>query len=178
MKKFLVAGLFLVLSLTSSFATQGDAVADKAMEYLYVRESNGPNRSKDIDEWNRMAKVPMGSAYCASFISAMHKKVGIIPGPDSAWAPSVVSQNRVSFSQIQRGDCGGIYFPSKGRIGHVFIVDSVDNKYIRPIEGNTSPSASYGSASDRDGDGCFRKLRSVTLMKDSRNKFARWWKKD
>lgn len=157
-------------------ATDGDKIFDTAIKYTYVRESNGPNRSKEIDAWNKYCDVPLGSPYCSSFISYMFKESGV-KGPRTAWSPAMVETNRVAFKDIQKGDIGGLYFSSKGRIAHVFIVEKIDGKYLRTFEANTGKDAIIGSTTDRDGDGCHRRLRSVALMADSRNKYSRYWKK-
>jgi hypothetical protein len=107
-----------------------------------------------------------GEPYCASFCYYSYAQAGVakISGiPRSAWSPDMV--NHPTFTAAHGGqtplpgDIGGIYFPSKGRIAHVFIIQSWGESSAVTIEGNTSPSAEFGSASDRDGDGIWRKRR-------------------
>jgi len=68
--------------------------------------------------------------------------------------------------QIRPGDCGGIYFPSKKRIAHIFLVESVDGKYVNTIEGNTNDEGS------REGTKCMRRKR----LKSSVERFSRFSK--
>lgn len=166
--------LYLCVYLASqSLAYAGnDEVIDVAKNYLYVREE-GYNRSKEIDEWNRYAGVPLGSPYCASFVSWVNHLVGL-KAPVSAWAPDQVRRNNVPFSSLKAGDVFGIYFQSKKRIAHVGFVDKVKGSYLVTVEANTSPDAAVGSNSDRDGHGVYARRRPVYLMKQSGNRFSRY----
>lgn len=176
MRKFFLVLICSLLAFAPAWANpQADAIISKAQQYTYVRESKGPNRSKEIDAWNKLTGAPMGSPYCASFISFVHKEVEV-KAPISAWSPDLVSKNRVSFDKVTTGDVGGLYFPSKGRVAHVFLVEKISGNNVYTVEANTSPSATSGSASDRDGDGCHRKIRNRKLLSDSRNKYSRYWK--
>lgn len=176
MNKFiaLLAAFFLMVA-PAGASDQGHAIIAKAQEYTYVRESKGANRSKEIDLWNKSSGAPLGSPYCAAFISYVHKTLNI-KAPNSAWSPDLVAKNRVSFDKIEAGDVGGLYFPSKGRVAHVFLVEQVKGNNVYTVEANTSPSAASGSASDRDGDGVHRKIRPKKLLADPRNKYSRYWK--
>lgn len=146
-----------------------------ARKYTYVRESNGPNRSKEIDLWNKYTGASMGSPYCASFVSYIHKEAGI-KGPLSAWSPDCVAKNNIKFSDVQHGDVFGMYFASKGRVAHTGFIDQIKGSMVYTVEANTSPTSSYGASSDRDGDGVFAKMRAKSLMGNSRNKYSRYWK--
>lgn len=176
MRKFFLVllSLFAFLGPVAS-GGQADEVIAKAQEYTYVRESKGANRSKEIDAWNKLTGVPMGSPYCASFISFVNKSVGV-KAPISAWSPDLVAKNNIPFEKIGKGDVGGLYFPSKKRVAHVLLVEKVQGNNVYTVEANTSPNASAGSASDRDGDGVHRKIRNKKLMSDSRNKWSRYTK--
>lgn len=171
----IIAAFCLLFASTTGASDQGHAIIAKAQEYTYVRESKGPNRSKEIDLWNKSAGAPLGSPYCAAYISYIHKVLGI-KAPNSAWSPDLVAKNRVPFDKIEAGDVGGLYFPSKGRVAHVFLVEQVKGNNVYTVEANTSPSAASGSASDRDGDGVHRKIRNKKLLSDPRNKYSRYHK--
>lgn len=145
-----------------------------AMKYTYVRESKGPNRSPEIDVWNKFSGAPLGSPYCASFVSYMHYLAGVT-APKTAWSPSSVGSKNIKFSEVKGGDVFGMYFSSKGRVAHTGFVKEVKGSLIYTVEANTSPSASSGSSSDRDGDGVFAKSRSKFLMENSKNKYSRFW---
>lgn len=172
---FLALLAFFITFAPVAANNQADAIIAKAQEYTYVRESKGANRSKEIDAWNKATGVPLGSPYCASYISFVHRTLGI-KAPNSAWSPDLVSRNNVAFKNVTTGDVGGLYFPSKGRVAHVFLVEQIKGNNVYTVEANTSPSASAGSAKDRDGDGVHRKIRSKTLLSDNRNKYSRYWK--
>jgi hypothetical protein len=174
MKRLFTILVAFLISVASA-NPQADAIIAKAQQYTYVRESKGANRSKEIDAWNKLTGAPMGSPYCASYISFVHKEVGV-KAPISAWSPDLVSKNNVRFENVTTGDVGGIYFPSKGRVAHVFLVEKISGNNVYTVEANTSPSAASGSATDRDGDGVHRKIRSKKLLSDSRNKYSRYWK--
>lgn len=153
----------------------GSVLIQNGSKYLKVRESNGPNRSKEIDEWNRTAKAPLGSPYCASYVTSMHVLSGI-KAIISPWSPDWFKRNLVAFESIQAGDVFGLYFSSKKRIAHVGFVVEKKGNYVYTLEANTSPDAASGSAADRDGDGVHKKARNAKLMSDRRNKYSRYWK--
>jgi hypothetical protein len=163
------------LSLTPSM--RQEAILDIAQGYVGERESKGSNRSDNIDKWNKFTNVPMGSPYCASFISYVLYEAKIKNAPKTAWSPSMVARDNVPFSKIAPADVFGMYFSSKKRIAHVgFIKDpEYSSTMLQTTEANTSPQAGQGSASDRDGDGVWNKLRSKKLMRNSNNKYSRYW---
>lgn len=156
-------------------SSQQDRLLYYANKYTYVRESNGSNRSKEIDLWNKFCNVPMGSPYCASFVSYIHY-LAKVDGPKTAWSPSCVSRNNVKFESVKGGDVFGLYFSSKRRVAHTGFVEKVSGSLVYCVEANTSPNAKSGSSTDRDGDGAHRKTRSKHLMSNKKNKFSRYWK--
>jgi len=68
----------------------------------------------------------------------------------------------------QLGDAGGIYFPSKKRIAHTFLIKSC-GRVVVTIEGNTSPEAGADTAADRDGGGFWSKRRLPSQIYSVRN---------
>jgi hypothetical protein len=72
--------------------------------------------------------------------------------------------------QALPADVAGIYFPSKGRVAHVVLIEIWGENSVTTIEGNTSGSAESGSASDREGEGVYRKKR----LKASLYKVRSW----
>lgn len=159
------------LGYSLSFAKENEVIVE-SKKYLNVKE-NGYNRSPDIDTWNLLTGVPLGSPYCASFISWVNKSVGL-KAPISAWAPDQVRRNNVSFSSLKSGDVFGLYFPSKKRVAHVGFVDKLKGAYVVTVEANTSPDAVAGSNADRDGQGVYARRRPAYLMKQNGNKFSRY----
>lgn len=171
MAKYLLYLCVYLVTQSVAFAS-GDEVIAVAKSYLNVKEE-GNNRSKDIDTWNRFTKVPLGSPYCASYISYVNHLVGL-DAPISAWAPDQVRRKNVPFSSLRSGDVFGIYFQSKKRIAHVGFVDRIRGSFLVTVEANTSPDAAAGSNADRDGQGVYSRRRPVYLMKQQQNKFSRY----
>jgi len=127
-------------------------------------ETQGANRSPLIDAMNRLAGVPMGSPYCASFNAWCYAEGGAPPGwPRSAWSPDWVQAPTWTSAKggrtPQPADAFGIWFSSKGRVAHTGLIERWEGASAITIEGNTSPSAEFGAAGDRDGDGIWRKRR-------------------
>ncbi len=159
---------------TQSLAGDRDRLVQHARTYLAVRETT-PNRSPDIDRWNRLSGAPLGSPYCAAFVTAMHEEMGI-PAVRSAWAPAwFPTAHRVLFSAVESGDVFGIFYPLKGRIAHVGLIQSKRGNFLLTIEANTSPDAAMGSAADRDGQGVYGRRRPISLMGARRNAYSRFW---
>ncbi len=133
-------------------------------------ETHGPNRSPIIDQMNRLTGVPLGSPYCASHNAWCYTQAGAPKGsfPVSAWSPDWVknpSWTRAKGGRTpQAADAGGIYSQSMGRINHTFLIEDWQKSSALTREGNTSPSAEFGSASDRDGDGFWRKRRLISQI--------------
>lgn len=77
---------------------------DSAVASLVVREAHsslgiceeplGSNRGPEIDEWNRKARVPTGSYWCASWAGAMWWQGGIVPPPGYASVDRLIAWAR------------------------------------------------------------------------------------
>jgi hypothetical protein len=99
-----------------------------------------------------------GQAWCATFMVAGFKSVGMKLGIGSAYTPSLLNS-------LEDGKIGGpavgaiafLYFPSLGRVAHCGIVESVrsDGRFVS-IEGNTDV------AGGRTGGKVMRKVRSTS----------------
>jgi len=152
-------------------------IINNAQKYVGQTETDGFNRSPFIDKINEFAGVPVGSPYCASFVSYI-LYISEIRAPISAWSPDTTSKKNIPFLEINSADVFGLYFPSKGRIAHTGFIKEVkkNSAYILTTEANTSPNADELGAKSREGDGFFNKLRNKKLMADTRNKFSRYWK--
>jgi len=160
---------WLLILLLSISALAQDPV-DVAKSYIGESENLGPNRSINIDRWNRFANAPVGSYWCASFVSAMYHQGGYV-APVTAWSPAFFTnpKNLVKLADIRRNDAIGFYFPKKGRIAHIGLIERLQGAYIVTVEGNTSDDAGIV----RDGGGVYRKFRPVKLM-DNRNRYSRF----
>lgn len=151
-----------------------------ALSEVGVREKTGHNDGARIDFYNKTAKVPLRSPYCASFVYSAYVQAKLIPKgikyPAQArqWFQDpkrlVISQqslrgNRRMMKLPKRGDVVGYYFRSGfNAISHIEILDRIDleGEYIYCIGANTSAKNSANSV-DRAGDGVYyvrRKLSS------------------
>ena len=145
-----------------------ERVINVANGLLGLRETNGKNRSPQIDAMNKFVGAPLGSPWCASWNAWVYKEAGVKKYPKSAWSPDWVQSptwTRKSGGQNPLpGDAFGIYFSSKGRIAHTGLVEKWGNS-VTTLEGNTGPSGTVpGSAGDREGDGSYKKFRLKTQI--------------
>ncbi len=137
-------------------------------------ETGGSNRSPLIDKMNRLTGVALGSPYCASFNAWCYSEADA-PGkwPKSAWSPDWVRSPTWTSAKggktPRAADAFGIWYASKGRIAHTGLVESWGASSAVTLEGNTSPSAEFGAATDRDGDGIWRKRRLVRQIHSVRS---------
>jgi hypothetical protein len=162
MKKILFILLFFVSTTTYPQYPQTELVK-YAESYLFVREIK-PNRSPEIDSMNTAVHVPLGSSWCASFVSWVFTN-NYIPNPQSAWSPNFAKQkdkiwgkNLKNNINIKQDDVCTFYYSNLGRVGHVEIIYKADDKYIYTISGNTNVTGS------REGDGCYRKKRELSKV--------------
>lgn len=128
------------------------------------RNGNWNNRVK-YNDWYvdvlKMGSAFRTSAWCAIFVSWVARQAGVPTSviPNHAWTPSgdafFRSKNR-RVSTPRAGDIFYVYYPTRGRVAHVGIVESYSNGYITTIEGNTNTSGSS------QGNGVYRLRRRVT----------------
>lgn len=150
-----------------------DKVINVATGLLGLRETNGSNRSPQIDAMNRFVGAPLGSPWCASFNAWVYKEAGVKNFPKSAWSPDWVRNPSWTRSSGGKeplpGDAFGIWFSSKNRVAHTGLVKKWGSS-VTTIEGNTGPSGTVpGSPGDRDGDGSYKKFRLKTQIYSVRN---------
>lgn len=150
----------------SSVVGDRQAILDVGRKLVGQSETHGANRSPVIDAMNRLTGVPMGSPYCASFNAWCYFEGNAPSGwPKSAWSPDWVRSPTWTAAKGGKppkpADAFGIYFASKSRVAHTGLIETWGDASAVTIEGNTSPSAEFGAASDRDGDGIWRKRRLI-----------------
>lgn len=134
---------------------------------LYVREI-APNRSPEIDTYNRNVKAPLGSKWCASFVSYNLTYFGI-PNPNSAWSPSFSAAKDVIWKPKMKtaltpdtGDVVSYYNAKLKRVYHVGVFGYFDKNGVPIVyEGNTS--GGFGGV-DNDGDGVYKKKRDLNKI--------------
>ena len=151
----------------STAITTVDNILKIAATQIGIREGRDANGN-----WNNRVKYTswyagvvgqtafLTSAWCAIFISWLAWQAGGLRTiiPLHAWTPSGLAwfkERGQVVSSPQRGDIVYFYYPSKGRVAHVGIVERVDGNYIVTIEGNTNTSGSS------QGNGVYRLRRLI-----------------
>lgn len=84
--------------------------------------------------------------------------------------PSVMSSyNNFKGSISKEPVPGSIFFMQKGTTanGHAGIVVGCDGKSLATLEANTSPGKAISAEADRNGDGVYKKIRSLDFTKTS-----------
>lgn len=108
-----------------------------------------------------------GYPWCATFLVACFRAQKIKLGNESAYTPSLYnSMAKVARADVKPGDLMFMYFPSKGRIAHVGIVEAVFPSYVITIEGNTD------EAGGRTGGKVMRKKRAYKDLSFTRPEYA------
>jgi len=137
---------------------------DSARKYTYVREKK-PNRSPEIDKWNRNVGNPLGASYCGAFGYSMMKGCKH-PAVRSGLARNYYTKSTYRFTaeDVLRGKAhvkkGDIIIWRRGSTvyGHfAFALKDWKGTSGWTIEGNTSS----GRGSQYDGDGVFIRWRTI-----------------
>ena len=134
-----------------------------------VRELTGRNDGARVETYLRYVGLVKGSPWCASFICWSLGQAGI-SNPRSGWSPDLLPDSKLVWTRSRglikkgleprAGDVFGIWFPEKGRVGHVGFVDEWSDKYLISVEGNTNAAG----GSKGEGDGVFRKRRLISSI--------------
>ena len=157
-----------------------DIFIEIARKYVGIKEEpEGSNRSPIIDEWNLQVGVPVGSFWCASFVSEVAKEwshqVGDhFPMPLSAscdhWL-KIADQRNLLSDVPGRASIGLVINPKNSADAtHIFIVEGMTNGLWSSIEGNSN------SGGSRNGTSVAR--RANCLAGRSRVKFIHWYEGD
>lgn len=138
---------------------------DKAKQYLFVTEKTGGNDGEPIETWQRFVGVPIGSPYCAAFVSYILNEVkAIYPDIVSAVATSFITEESIDADDVYdgRASVDNSYLSIwrsgktwKGHVGFVYLWEGVEG-YV--IEANTSPGY---KGSQRNGGGVYMKHRAI-----------------
>lgn len=133
-----------------------------AGRYVSARESRGPNRSDIIDRWNRSVGVPLGSPYCAAFVSAVLTDVGCSAiKTRSARARAFIAERKGIVLDVHAqtiAHVGDIVVFKRNGGGHIAIVERVEGNVVFTVEANTSPGR---GGSQWNGDGVWRRKRTL-----------------
>ncbi len=128
-------------------------------------EATGKNDGPVIEAIQKAAGIGKGDPYCAAFNYWCYREADAAAYvPRSGWSPDWVSKPtwRQGNGRTPRpADAFGIWFSSKGRVAHTGLIEDWGESSAVTIEANTSPSAEFGAAGDRDGDGIWRKRRLI-----------------
>ena len=171
-----------------SYVNFGELVVETAKRYLHVSESEGPNRSPEIDKFHEYAGLPYGNPWCLMYVNYMWKEAldpyGLAPYTKTARVSSMykyaLKHKYLYKVKFAKGLAYGVQVAEPGDMvvwlknynanilvndgnpsGHTgFIVQETTPGQFNTIEGNTS---SGNSGSQRDGDGVFLRKRSINL---------------
>ncbi|GIU70150.1 MAG: hypothetical protein KatS3mg002_1386 [Candidatus Woesearchaeota archaeon] len=117
------------------------------------------NWSPKIAEYLDSCNVYVPAPWCVSFIGWVYKRLKLNTPLSCAWSPSWnTTDTRIDKENWQPGDIGTLYYPSKGRIGHGFIIKQGDKKNAITIEGNTNIEGSP------EGDRVMVRIRPWTTI--------------
>ena len=151
------------------------ALLDQCAKYAKVRErlidGSPSNRSTEIDYWLEQVDSPMGSPWCAAYVSQMGLQAlgAAWPVTRDAYVQDIVDfctkKGLALLDTPQAGDIMVIWYENLKRYGHIGVVEKVltGNKF-KTWEGNTNEDGS------RDGNGVYNKTRPL----GPRYKFLRW----
>lgn len=149
-----------------------------ALEWVGTKEEpEGSNRGFHIDLWNRACNVPVGSFWCASFVSSVASRLKFLTGTN--WELGTSADCDVWFARARK--LGIVYqTPKKGDIFlvmakgsltdavHIGIVGGFDGGEWWSIEGNSNLDGS------RNGTAVVKRP-DLFAFRSSRNlRFIRW----
>lgn len=158
--------LLLLAVAFSQLSSFGNKHLDTALKYSWVREVK-PNRSPQIDYWNKHVGNPLGASYCGAF-AGNAIKVCSAPKVKSGLAQNYYRKApdslRFSAGDVLKGKqkvkAGDLVIWARGSTiyGHIAIaLYDWDGAQGWTIEGNTSA----GAGSQYDGDGVFIRYRKI-----------------
>ncbi len=134
-----------------------DALIDTFQSQIGVKET-APNSGPQVDQYLASVGLSPGYPWCGAFVAWGYKNHGLYVPKGAAFTPSwFVAGKLIPLREVKRGDVGGIYFASLGRIAHIVVFEQDDEpgkNLILTIEGNTNDSGS------RTGHSVLRKRRS------------------
>ncbi|GIV50580.1 MAG: hypothetical protein KatS3mg038_1101 [Candidatus Kapaibacterium sp.] len=148
---------------------------DTARNYLHVRETS-PNCSRDIERFLRSVGLPCGYAWCAAFVRYCLDAGRAVFPVRSASARAYVTRKSVPVKHVAKGyrtiERGwlAVWTHSQLWTGHVGFVERPGTRVITTIEGNTSS----GDGVNRDGDGVYRRTRTIPIVASTRLQL-RWF---
>lgn len=174
----------------TEYVNFGDSVVESAKTHLFVRETNGPNRSPEIDAYHDFTGLGYGNPWCLMFVNyhwGQVLKPYDLQLPYKTARVSALLQyalkNQLMYKVIFAksiiygveealpGDMpiwikGVSNLPEDNFNGHIgFVIRQDSANGLVTIEGNTGAGA---AGSQRDGDGVYIRNRQILLNKDFR----------
>ena len=139
----------------------------EARKYVGVKETQGPNRGPEINEWLYRAGSVPGQPWCAAFVSCMLDDACTalrIPAPIRLRAGVHMLIRECGKARTLDPGAGFIFGidhgtgPGGTKRGHCGIVVEIDpdGKHMTTIEGNTDASGS------REGQGVYYRQRRIS----------------
>ena len=159
---FLLCSFLLLHSSSEALAQQHLLVANSFIGHT----EHGNNRSAHIDRWNHAVSAPLGSPWCASFVSFCLAQGRVkAPKTRSAWSRAFVLRGSIPASRVLTGEYkvrqGDIIIwrrsATQGHIG--FAKEDWRAAKGATIEGNTSSGL---KGSQWNGNGVFVRTRSIS----------------
>lgn len=141
--------------LTPDVSAIAQLIARNAHAHIGVcEEPPGSNRGPEIDEWNRRARVAVGSYWCASFAGAMWWDAGLTPPPGYASCDKLMQWGKATgrWSEHVVGIGSMVLYGKPGDANHVGIVIRAEPIVIT-VEGNTT----FDTGFSRNGIGVAQK---------------------
>lgn len=135
-----------------------------AIQEIGTREEGGNNRGPRIAQYLATTGLGEGHPWCAAFTKFLFDQNEIPTPGATAWSPSWFPSSRTYWnrgmetSEIRKADTFGLYYQKLGRIGHVGLIEKIENGWLYTIEGNT------GDDQGRDGDVVRRHRRSIKTI--------------
>ncbi|GIV52407.1 MAG: hypothetical protein KatS3mg038_2928 [Candidatus Kapaibacterium sp.] len=166
--------LLLSFSLLPSLSAK-PAWLDTARNYLHVRETS-PNCSRDIERFLRSVGLPCGYAWCAAFVRYCLDAGSALFAVRSASARAYITRKSIAAKHVVKGyrtiERGwlAVWTHSQSWTGHIGFIERPGNRTIVTIEGNTSS----GDGVNRDGDGVYRRTRTIPIIASTRLQL-RWF---
>lgn len=161
---------YLTASLFSSanIISRANVVVRKAESHIGTTET-GRNRGKMVNKYLKSVDLGPGYSWCAAFVRYVLDEANVAyPNVRSAVATKYITRRSIKAKHVAKGYeeiyPGWLVIWRKYSTwkGHIGIVVDWDGQSGTTIEGNTSNS-DYGS--QRDGDGVWKRNRSITNYK-------------
>lgn len=157
MTKYVLAILMVASWVQADQAQDRESVLAVARP-LVGQVEDGHNAGEFVEKVLSSVGLGAGHPWCAAFNYYVFREAGLASRvPKSAWSPDWVKGGQRR-GRGHPADVFGIYFPSRGRVAHTGIVEVQHGPWLTTIEGNTNEAGS------REGDGVYRKKRSVNSV--------------